>query len=408
MNRYFLYLGIILLIFLNSCGKKGESVSDKTIKFWHFWSEPNQKGIIKSLVEEFEKENNCKVELSELSWNDGKTKLFAAFNAGNAPDVIELGSDWVAQFSSAGVLSEWTNQDIHFDKFVDFSIEPTIWNNKYYCVPWVVDTRVLFYNKSLINENGLKKIESGNISYDDVVELARLANNNNTYGWGANGSDRHRLYKKIVSMFWSFGGKILDSAGIPQLNSSANAAALDKYAELSRYGLIETQRQIDASFVEGRVALWVSGGWLLEKIKNENPKLNFAVTMVPSSTNSRGISFAGGEYLAVNSKSKNAELAKKFVKYMTDGKNSLRFCKEVIEAGFPADKSFFNDEFYQSQPNRLVFAKQLESAKMTPVHSKWLDIEAIIEDAAVTVLFGKLSSQEALNQAQSKIKELIK
>lgn len=408
MNRYFLYLGIILLIFLNSCGKKGESVSDKTIKFWHFWSEPNQKGIIKSLVEEFEKENNCKVELSELSWNDGKTKLFAAFNAGNAPDVIELGSDWVAQFSSAGVLSEWTNQDIHFDKFVDFSIEPTIWNNKYYCVPWVVDTRVLFYNKSLINENGLKKIESGNISYDDVVELARLANNNNTYGWGANGSDRHRLYKKIVSMFWSFGGKILDSAGIPQLNSSANAAALDKYAELSRYGLIETQRQIDASFVEGRVALWVSGGWLLEKIKNENPKLNFAVTMVPSSTNSRGISFAGGEYLAVNSKSKNAELAKKFVKYMTDGKNSLRFCKEVIEAGFPADKSFFNDEFYQSQPNRLVFAKQLESAKMTPVHSKWLDIEAIIEDAAVTVLFGKLSPQEALNQAQSKIKELIK
>ncbi|GAB1371403.1 arabinogalactan oligomer ABC transporter substrate-binding protein GanS [Candidatus Kapaibacterium sp.] len=408
MNRYFLYLGIILLIFLNSCGKKGESVSDKTIKFWHFWSEPNQKGIIKSLVEEFEKENNCKVELSELSWNDGKTKLFAAFNAGNAPDVIELGSDWVAQFSSAGVLSEWTNQDIHFDKFVDFSIEPTIWNNKYYCVPWVVDTRVLFYNKSLINENGLKKIESGNISYDDVVELARLANNNNTYGWGANGSDRHRLYKKIVSMFWSFGGKILDSAGIPQLNSSANAAALDKYAELSRYGLIETQRQIDASFVEGRVALWVSGGWLLEKIKNENPKLNFAVTMVPSSTNSRGISFAGGEYLAVNSKSKNAELAKKFVKYMTDGKNSLRFCKEVIEAGFPADKSFFNDEFYQSQPNRLVFAKQLESAKMTPVHPKWLDIEAIIEDAAVTVLFGKLSPQEALNQAQSKIKELIK
>ncbi len=408
MNRYFQYLGMILLIFLNSCDKKDESVSDKTIKFWHFWSEPNQKGIIKSLVEEFEKENNCKVELSELSWNDGKTKLFAAFNAGNAPDVIELGSDWVAQFSSAGVLSEWTNQDIHFDKFVDFSIEPTIWNNKYYCVPWVVDTRVLFYNKSLINENGLKKIESGNISYDDVVELARLANNNNTYGWGANGSDRHRLYKKIVSMFWSFGGKILDSAGIPQLNSSANAAALDKYAELSRYGLIETQRQIDASFVEGRVALWVSGGWLLEKIKNENPKLNFAVTMVPSSTNSRGISFAGGEYLAVNSKSKNAELAKKFVKYMTDGKNSLRFCKEVIEAGFPADKSFFNDEFYQSQPNRLVFAKQLESAKMTPVHPKWLDIEAIIEDAAVTVLFGKLSPQEALNQAQSKIKELIK
>src|SRR5690606_30513407 len=137
----------------------------------------------------------------------------------------------------------------------------------------------------------------------------------------------------------------------------------------------ETQRQLDAAFVDGKLAFWLSGGWLLEKIKNENPNLNFGVTSVPGNGTNQGVSFAGGEYLAISSNSANIELSKKLVKFMTDGKNSIRFCKEVIEAGFPADKNYYNDEFYQSQPNRLVFAKQLESAKMTPVHPKWLDME---------------------------------
>jgi multiple sugar transport system substrate-binding protein len=406
MKKLVLFILISIIPLINSCGNKGNKPVVNTIKFWHFWSEPNQRIVIKSLIEEFEKENKCKVELTELSWNDGKTKLFAAFNAGNAPDVLELGSDWVAQFSSAGVLLELPKEFANTDKYIDFSLSPVYWNDKIYCLPWIVDTRVLFYNKKLVPEPTLKSIESGKFDYNMLNLAASQVNGNGIYGWGANGSDRHRLYKKIVSFFWSFGGEVLDSNSNPVLNSAANARALEKYAELSRAGIIETQRQLDAAFVEGRMAFWLSGGWLLEKIKNENPLLDFGVTLVPGDTGKQGISFAGGEYLAINSKTGNKELSKKFVKYMTDGKNSIKFCKVVIEAGFPADKAYFQDEFYKSQPNRLVFANQLQFARMTPVHPKWLDMEQIIEDAAVEVLYGKSSAQDALNKAQGLVREL--
>lgn len=398
----------LVIILLSSCGKGDrETGSEDKIVFWHFWSEPYQRNVLRKIINEFETEYDCKVEVVELSWSDGKTKLFAAFNSGTAPDVLELGSDWVAQFSSAGVLSEISPDEAEMSRFVDFSTSPSLWSGKIYALPWIVDTRVLFINNDLLSQAGIKEP----IIKDTrtILEYAELINDiQGVYGYGATGSDRHRQYKKIVSLFWSYGGDILNDKGQPVVNSPQNAEALEMFVNLSQNGLIETQRQLDSRFTEGRLGLWVSGGWLLEKIKNENPSLNFSVALVPGKSPDTGISFAGGEYLAMSGSTKNRELSLKFIKYMTSGTNALKFCKQIIEAGFPADREYYNDEFYKSNPYRLVFSKQLEHARMTPVHPKWLDIEAIIEDAAVEALYGRKTPKEALDDAQYKLTQIIK
>lgn len=399
IKKYFgmTVLSLITLFILSSCTSKKEDA--KTLKVWHFWSEPNQKEVLKSLIAEFEKANGCKVELTDLSWNDGKTKLTAAFNSKTAPDVLELGSDWVAQFSSAGVLAELNSDTMQMSKFVDYSIAPGKWDNKFYAVPWIIDTRVLFFNKTLLRSFGLP--EEAPVSFDKLLEYAdRINGSEGKYGFGANGSDPHRLYKKIVPMFWTYGGSIIDSAGNFTINSPQNIAALNMYANLSRVGIIETQRQIDAAFVQGKVAFWFSGGWLIEKIMNENPALEFGVANMPGINGNPGISFAGGEYLAVSKMSKKKTLAEKFIKFMTDGKNSINFCKKVSEAGFPADAKYFADSWFAQNQYKSVFAKQLEVSKMTPVHPKWLDIEALIENATVETLYGKADASAALNNAQ--------
>ncbi len=396
------------IILLVSCGGSEKSTDkEKKIVFSHFWSEPYQRNVLKEIINEFEREFDCKVEVVELSWSDGKTKLFAAFNSGTAPDVLELGSDWVAQFSSAGVLSEISTDEAEISRFVDFSTAPSFWDGKIYALPWIVDTRVLFVNKDLLAKAGIGEPKINDTK--TLLEYAELVNNiQGVYGYGATGSDRHRQYKKIVSLFWSYGGDILNEKGQPVVNSPENIEAIEMYVELSRNGLIETQRQLDSRFTEGKLGLWVSGGWLLEKIKNENPSLNFSVSLIPGKSSDTGVSFAGGEYLAISSNTKNRELALKFIKYMTDGKNALRFCKQVIEAGFPADNAYYNDEFYENNPYRMIFSKQLEHARMTPVHPKWLDIEAIIEDAAVEAIYGRKTAKEALDDAQFKLTQIIK
>jgi len=403
------YLIIFLIIGIMGCGKKEkELINKKEISFWHFWSEPNQKQALSELVNEFEKLNNCKVNMSELSWNDGKTKLFAAFNSNTGPDVLELGSDWVAQFSSSGVLAEIDNKDININKFIDFSAEPSFWAGKIYAIPWVVDTRVIFYNRTLLEMVGVNNLPT---SFEEMLEHSKKVNDmEGYYGFGTNGADKNRLYKKVVTFIWSSGGEVMDENS-SLLNSEENERAFSMIRELSKYSIIENQRNLDELFAKGKIGFTISGSWLIRKIDEYRSKANnfeFGVMEVPKFDGKEGKSFAGGEYLSINKKTRNRELSEKLIKYLTDGKTSIKFCKKINEAGFPADNEFNEDEYFTKQKYKSVFSEQLKNAKMTPVHPRWLDIQDIIESLAENIIYKKVDISEELRSSSEKIDEILK
>lgn len=386
------------------CGGNQTKDEAATITFWHFWSEPSQEKALKELIAEFEAKEHCTVKATSLSWGDGKTKLLAAFSANKAPDALELGSDWVAQFSSAGVLRPWSSPQDR-TKYAAFAIPPAMFGGKQYALPWVVDTRVLFYNKGLLKKAGLPDIAPQTMS-QMLAAAEKIQELDGVDGFGANGSDPHRLYKKFLPFVWGNGGDIFSADGKPTLNSPENIEALNMYITLARFGRIETQRELDAAFVQGKIGFWFSGSWLTQKIEAGNPSLDYGVTTVPG-MKQVGMSFAGGEYLAVNAKSDKAVLAEKLARFLADGANTIKFCKKVAEAGFPADTAYFHDEYFTTAKNRGAFAEQLTLAKMTPVHPKWLDIEAALENAVVAALYGQKSAGQALSDAQAEVTTLL-
>lgn len=390
-------ISVFLMFSCNKADKAPEGSEELT--FWHFWSEPSQKQAVMELIEKFEKENNCKVNTTELSWNDGLVKLKAAFSSNTAPDVLDLGSDWIAQFSSNNVLQEINSANFETQRFENHFIEPGMWQNKLYAIPWVVNSRVIFYNKELFKKAGLS--EEAPKTIDDLYIFAEKINclGNGVYGFGVNGSDPHRLYKKILPFIWTYGGKILDSTGNVKFDYPENIRAVEIYKKLSQVGLIETQKKLDDMFARGEIGIWISGSWLIEKIKAVNPFLSYGVALFPGLTkDTPGTSFAGAEYLAINKVTKNRALAEKFIKFMTNGENALKLCKAIKEAGFPADKNYYFDNYFQTLPFMPIFAEQLKYAKLTPVHPKWLDIEAALENAVVEILYGKKGIYEALSQ----------
>ncbi|MBK9183414.1 MAG: extracellular solute-binding protein [Ignavibacteria bacterium] len=407
-NRYRLlmvvFLSISTLLFLPGCGG-GDTPANapRTIRFWHFWSEPGQKAVLQELVSEFEKAHNAKVELTELSWNDGKVKLQAAFNSGAPPDVIELGSDWVAQFSSSGVLLALPGDANALGRFVPYSVAPAMWQGRTFAYPWTLDTRVIYVNTKLAQSSGWNAPIS---TMDDLIAAAEKVNESGSNGWGANGADAHRLYKKILPFMWTYGGDVLNTNGRPVLNSPENVKALTTYAQLARAGFVETQRQLDAAFLQGKIALWNSGSWLSSKIRS-NTALKVTPILMPGLTGEPGTSFAGGEYLAVSASTKNTQISRDLVLFLTKGMNAVRFCAKIPEAGFPAEKGYYADSALIADPIKAVFAQQLEHARMTPVHPRWLDLEAVLEDAVVRVLLGESTPEEALNMAQQEALQIV-
>lgn len=379
-----------------SCNKNEENKSD-AIRFWHFWSEPYQAVVMDSLILEFEKETKIKIEVSQLSWNNGKSKLIAAFNSGNPPDVLELGSDWVAQFSASDVLAEFNSNEI--DNFTEFSKAPSYWNNKVYALPWIVDTRVLFVNLDLLKENNIDSIPN---TLEGILDLSKQIQNKNneTYGISVNGPDKNRLYKKAMTYIWSSGGEWT----IDNLLSKNNLYAINLYKKSVEVGILENQRNLDRMFIQGKIGFHISGAWLLNMIKKENPNLKYKLIKFPKTKFSDGYSFAGGEYMAVSKSSSNKEKAKLFVKWLCNGKITIEFCKKVPEGGFPADKKYFDNEYFKSNPEKMVFVEQLKYSKMTPVHPKWLEIQDILEETFERVLYDYNSPKEAIELAKKKMK----
>jgi multiple sugar transport system substrate-binding protein len=402
MRRSFFSFTILMLALSSITCNRG--ITPGVLRFSHFWSEPAQRAFMDTLLAGFHREHpDIPVEVSELSWSDGKTKLMVGFNSETAPDVIELGSDWVAQFSASGVLMRLDSSAsiaLRFTKAPAYSLAPGMWKGSYFAVPWLLDTRVMFVNDNLRQNADTSK-------WDWVAMFAQaqtIQKMGSANGLGVNGPDQHRLYKKFLPYVWSNGGDLFDSAGRPTMNSPQNIEALRYYVDQLNVGLLEIQKNLDDAFVRGKLGFWFSGSWLLPKLAKAPFKWH--TVLFPGNNGHVGESFAGGEYLAINDHSAMKREAQLFLEYITRPVNELAFARKVNE--YPADMQSQSDTFYLNRREGTIFTEQLRHARMTPVIPQWLDVEAIIEDEVSKALYKKETPEQAMQMMQQRTEERMK
>lgn len=402
-SLHFIALAAILAASL-SCNR---GIEPGVLRFWHFWAEPAQRALLDTLVRGFREEHpDIPVEVTELSWSDGKTKLMIAFNSQTAPDVLELGSDWIPQFSSSGVLLDLSKEPQLVSRFSAapaYALESGAWNGGNYAVPWLLDTRVMFVNDSLVKRAGIEPSNRLLTDWNAMYQLAQKIHATGARGIGVNGSDAHRLYKKFLPYVWSNGGELFDSLGRPTMTRPENIEALRFYASQMQVGALETQKNLDDLFKRGQLGIWFSGSWMLKPMLNA--PFAWHTEPVPGNNNHRGESFAGGEYLAINARTGMKPAAIAFVEYITRPDVQLRFARAVNM--YPADTASQSDAFYVERREGPVFTAQLRSARMTPVIPDWLEAEAIIEDEVSRVLYGQATPEAAMQSAQRRVEELL-
>ena len=407
--------GILIFFLFLGCGKKQNHFV--TLSWWQFWTNPEVKPTILELIEQFEKENpNIKVNLTDLTWSDGHEKIVVAFGSDTAPDVLELGSDWLPEFSYQNVLLDVTFEAEKIKK--EFLMwepatigNPTDTSQKIFGFPWILDTRVLFYNKDLMKKAGLDP-DKPPTGWNELLDYCKAVNRlkPEAYGFGVNSAERHRLYKKFLPFFWANGGKILsDDQKQSEINSSEGIEALEFYKKLTQNGMIDTQAMLDEAFKHNKIGFVISGGWLLNDLRKNYPQLNFGICLMPKPESGRGspASFAGGEFLVINKKTQNSKEALELIKFLIQEDNCLKVC-QAIGSGFPSARDAELDPYYRNNRAISTFQEQLKYAISPPPHPKWVYIEEIIEKAVEEVMYDKKSPQEALDQAKSEIDKLLK
>jgi len=410
MKKYTLLAVAILIagMVIFSCTGNQKTSGTVNLEWWQFWTDPTIKPTIEKMVSDYETNHpNVKINLTDLTWANGHEKIVIAFSSGTAPDIIELGSDWVAEFSSAGKLADITDE-IKNDTSQYIGWSPGIWENKIYAFPWILGTRVLFVNRDLVKKAGYDE-NFVPLNWDQMKTLCYKIDSlgKKIHGFGSNAAEKHRLYKKFLPFFWAAKGRIISEDGEYAVFSSEKAyEALKFYKELNdSCSMIDTQRRLEDAFLDGKIGMIISGDWLLKRIKNEKPDFNFVTTFIPG-PKFPGKSFAGGEYLAINATSPNKLAALDFIKYLNSPENQLLFCKANYSAS-PSSKIAAENEFFKDDINLQTFVKQLSMSEMTPATPNWVYVEEAIETMLENVLFNDAPIAESLYETNQKIKKLM-
>ncbi|MEE9552665.1 MAG: extracellular solute-binding protein [candidate division Zixibacteria bacterium] len=382
-----------VLVFL-ACS--GGNKSDNVIRFWQFWSDMNTKPVIEQIAAEFEAENpGVKIEITDLTWANGHDKLVISFAANDPPDIMELGSDWVAEFSSNGLLAELESD------LPENYLYPAVWENKLYGLPWLLDSRLLYFNLDLLEKAGAEFPSSWAELESACEKINRL--DADLFGFGCNSAEKHRLYKKYLPFLWSNGGRILNDEGNEsELDSREAIEALEYYLGLCDCGVIESQRRLEEYFREGKIGFVISGGWLLRRLRANPPEFKYRLATFITPRGDTGRSFFGGEYIAVHSKSDKIDLARKFAEFLTTKVNSQRLC-DAAGFGFPP---YLDLEI--SDPQKAIQARQLSYSMAAPPTPLWNDIEMDIEDALEAALYDHGTPEEIFKKMSETITEKLR
>jgi multiple sugar transport system substrate-binding protein len=400
--RSWLLLFIMLLPISFGCGQeKGVKLT-----FWQFW--PSD--IIVPIIAEFEKANpGIKVEMQQLTWQNGFEKIVAAVSSGTQPDLCELGSTWVPRFAADGVLTDITEHVKDLEDDYLFWESCTL-EGRVYGVPWVAGTRVLFYNKELFRRAGLDP-DSPPTTWEELIHCAQKVHSlgRDVYGFGMNAGERYILYKKFMPFAWGNGGRILsEDLKRSVFSSRENLDALRFYCSLKDFSLTEKQDVLDMAFKQGRLGAQISGGWNLRTIPADAPDLQFGVALVPRPAAASGFhaSFAGSEILVTFVKSRHKEEALRLARFLISRENVISLCRSAKSVQ-PALKGSENDPYYVSRLLERTFVLQLGTAVPPPPHPRWVEIEEAINAAIEEAIYELKSPEDALKDAHEKIDEIL-
>ncbi len=384
----------VIAIAVGACNQSQHTV---TLRLWHFWSEPAQQKAFETLIAEFERAHPAiHVELTPLQWSEGKAKLQIAFSSGDPPDIVHLGSEWVAEF--APVLRRLSDS-IASTVRTEFQAMGMVGTERV-ALPWTVNARVLFVHRKL----GLPQ----NCSWNEFGARIRSWHKPpERYGIGLCVSDPHNVLKRTLPLLWACGGSLMASYPFSATCTAETVAALDTLVRMSAVAVVEPSRQLDARLRRGEVGAVLSGVWMLA----DSAVLKHYEVMpaIPSVPGGSGLSILSGDCFAIARTSKYAAAAEELLEYLSRWETAADFCWHIPDAGFPA----------QSAPSHAMLerlrgrAPQWSSAYHQTVRSRllpsppiFLDAERTVEETLTAVLYGRLSPQQAIHALEHQLRSL--
>lgn len=356
-----------------------------------------------------------------LDWGSAWTKLNEALKSGEAPDITQLETSWVAYFSRMGALAD-LSEEINKDEFLPQTLGSTgiVGSGEMTAVPWFADTRALFYRIDACQKAGVdpkKDFET----WGSFKEALKKLNNVEIDGkrlpaLGMPGKYDWNVEHNYAPWIYGAGGSFINSDFTKStLSSKETFSGIKFYSGLAVEGLMDKQAlamntaDIETKFTNGDYAASILGSWVIDILecnkKNNGDNLidRVGVAMLPEGPEGR-FAFLGGSSLSVFESSHNRNEAVKLIKYMTGKETQIEYCKKT--EFLPVVKSAYDDPWVKENRMRKVFAEQMNYAEDYPSIPAWPPVQTYVDRALSDVWDNVMEVEE--EYSPEKTMEILK
>ncbi|TFB24412.1 extracellular solute-binding protein [Filobacillus milosensis] len=431
-------LSVVLLAGLLAACSNGEegSVDEDgnwtgTITIWDGprWpdEDENKYHWLEAKAAEYEEANEgIEIEIVQVPWAEMGDKLGVAIAGQSWPDIAPVdisGSAVSIDHIEQGVvepLDELYTED-ELSDFYDNAVEAYTFNDKLYGIPNSITVHSMLLNLDLFEEAGVEPPADGKWTWDEFVETAEGL----TFDRDGDGEiDVHGFstyilegYYEAWPLFYKDGGRPLsDDLSEFTFNSPEAVKAIQDVADL-KLELGVAPETLGGNDVGGTFQAWANeeqrtvamepwATWAIQSAQSAYPT-NFMVAEYPVGESGKPVTIGGvgGWIMFGQDSDPKKEAVGEFMKYLSSTDEQYTMATEY--GIFPARKSTADMDPYAENPQMARAQEMTKDVVMLPRHPEWKKIDEIIQGKLQVVFNGEKTAQEAMDEAQEQIEDLL-
>lgn len=361
---------------------------------------------VRAMTSDFEKAHpDVSVNLEFVPYEALHDKIIAARGAGsNGYDVVLFDDMWPAEFAKFGLLKDITST-VSADekgKVFDGAWSTVSWDKKLWGMPWILDTKYLFYNKAMLAKAGIANPPT---SWAQVMEQSKILQDKGivkyplVWSW----SQAEALVCDYTTLVSAFGGQFYQNGKLNFSDPGSVKAvtfmkeSLDKGVTNpnSREYLEEDVRKV---FSNGDAAFALNWTYMYNMANDaKQSKVAGEVGIVPAPSEMPGkvAAMNGSMGLGVTQASAHQGEALEFVRYLTSQPVQDKYAKLSL----PIWKSSYDDPAVQKGQEPLIAAakKSLDVMLMRPITADYSRLSNGLQQQLQQVLQGQQTPQSAMD-----------
>jgi len=360
---------------------------------------------IRAMTQAFEKANpDVKVNLEFVPYEALHDKIIAARGAGgNGYDVVLFDAIWPAEFTKFNLLQDVSSRISAEDKAQIFpgALKTVVFNGKTLGMPWILDTKYLYYNKAMLEKAGIRDLpQTWQQVMDDarIIKEKKIVNYPLVWSW----SQAEALVCDYTTLVSGFGGQFYQNGKL-NFSSPASLQAVKLMKSSLDDGLTNPasreylEEDVRKAFSNGDAAFALNWTYMYNMANDaKQSKVAGQVGIMPAPGDAPGKAGAvnGSMGLGIASGSTHADQAWQYIRYMT----SQPVQNNYARLSLPIWKSSYQDAAVMKDQESLIKAADTSLSVMLsrPETADYSRLSSTLQQQLQQVLTGGATPEAAM------------